>query len=379
VDSQVQLGESVIALVGKNGVGKTTVLHAIQLACELCLGSTEFGFQLSPRDPSQPCEFVLDFSVNGKDCSYYYSRVVAPTASESIHYCEKLSLGGEILFDRHGEALEVPDGAPLASVRLGVRASALSVLLQILPEDHALRSRLQPVASFLGSVRYYPLLQGFQEHSYEGSSFIEKSKYDVLFSELKQGRRTKSVQIRLIYMWLSARDKFDELKALLGRDGLGLLDDIQVEEVEAKGSANSLASTETTYAISFMPGAGLAGASRWFRFSGLSAGTWRILQLLTCLVFDDTSCMLLEQPEDCVHSGLLIKVIDILQTYSERTQLICTTHSASVMNLVGAKGIRFVTSARGETVVTKFDDDGLASASAYLQSEGTLAEFLETL
>lgn len=104
-----------------------------------------------------------------------------------------------------------------------------------------------------------------------------------------------------------------------------------------------------------------------------------ILQLLTYLVFDKNSCMLLEQPEDSIHPGLLAKAIDILRTYSARTQLICTTHSPRVMNLVGPAGIRLVTAVSGSTRVASLSDTDLIAAKGYLQDEGTLAEFLDTL
>ena len=89
--------------------------------------------------------------------------------------------------------------------------------------------------------------------------------------------------------------------------------------------------------------------------------------------------MLVEQPEDCIHAGLLGKVIDILRTYAGRTQLICTTHSPRVMNLVGAKGIRIVTAANGRTEVSELSPGEVEASQSYLADEGTLAEFLDTL
>ena len=138
-------------------------------------------------------------------------------------------------------------------------------------------------------------------------------------------------------MWLAGKSRFDEFKTLLGKNGLGLMQDMRIDEVKLQNGDSSEEGAEPAYSISFMPGAGLAGAGRWFPFNGVSAGTLRIVQLLTYLIFDRASCMLLEQPEDSIHPGLLTKVIDILRTYSGRTQLICTTHSPRVLNIVGGK------------------------------------------
>ena len=66
----LRLGEPVVALVGKNGVGKTNVLHGIQLAADLCVGEPGASFGLAPRDRKQPSKFELRFSAG--DHHYFY-------------------------------------------------------------------------------------------------------------------------------------------------------------------------------------------------------------------------------------------------------------------------------------------------------------------
>jgi len=336
---------------------------------------------------------VLQFTIGVSRFVYRTSRSRVPAKSEFFE--ESLEKDGTALFRRNGEEAEAPNAGLPNVVRFGTRAATLPTLLQILPRDHAAAVELRPVAEYLRSVRYYPLLQGFQEHltglqqraflgdsGMNSSPIIEVAKYEAWKAELELGRASRSVPLRLLHLAITDKPRFEELKTLVGEDGLGLLSEIRLDEVRLRtglprDKAND--AIEPAYALSFMPGPGLAGAGRWFRFSGLSAGTWRILQLLTYLVFDANSCMLLEQPEDSIHPGLLAKVIGILRTYSGRTQRICTTHSPRVMNLVGPTGIRFVTASDGCTSVSEMSDMNLSAAKAYLEDEGTLSEFLETL
>jgi len=392
---QIRLGEPVVALLGKNGAGKTNVLHAIQLVADLCVGEAESAFNLHPRDHSKPTSFTLKFTIGSRAYEYRTRRSSVPSIGQIFE--ESLTKDNSSLFSRTGEETQAPFAGLPQGVRLGTRAATLPTLLQILPKDHPAAAELRPVADYLGAVRYYSLLQGFQEHFVgpqraasgdqwsDSSPFIELARYEAWKTELSQGRARRSVQMRLLHLFLTDKSSFDELKTLLGDNGLGLLSDVRIEQVLrrarplAEKADKSDEGIETAYAISFVPGAGLAGAGRQFRYSGLSAGTWRILQLLTYLVFDKNSCMLLEQPEDSIHPGLLAKVVDILRTYSGRTQLICTTHSPRVMNLVGPSGIRLVTSANGSTTVEALSNDRLRLAEGYLQDEGTLAEFLDTL
>jgi predicted ATPase len=390
-----ELREPVVALLGKNGAGKTNVLHAIQLAADLCVGEAESAFSLQPRDASQPTTLELSFSIDSVPFQYRICR--SAVAAKVEEFEESLTKCNDSIFNRAGEETQAPSAGLPQGFRLGTRAATLPALLQILPNDNPATAELRPVADYLRSVNYYSLLQGFQEHFVgpqrtsigdrwsDSSPVIEVAKYEAWKSELLEGRARRSVQLRLLHLFLTDKPSFDELKTLLGDDGLGLLADIRIEEVLLRGRTPTETTVkieeafETAYALSFVPGGGLAGAGRPFRYSGLSAGTWRILQILTYLVFDKNSCMLLEQPEDSIHPGLLAKVIDILRTYSGRTQFICTTHSPRVMNLVGPVGIRLVTAIDGNTSVEALSNENLSAAKGYLRDEGTLAEFLDTL
>lgn len=386
-DVRIQMGEPVVALVGKNGVGKTNLLHALQLVADLCAGDPESMFGLAPRDRSSATEFNLTFSLDGLKYEYTVRRTSPPVTKDLFE--EVLTRDGQLLFERNGESLvfqrnggslEAPGAhLPPIGLQIGLRAASLPSLLQIFPQIWCATVALQLVWEYLRAIRYYPLLQGFQEHMSDRSPVIEALWYETWKAQLAQGIPPRSVQLRLLHLWLEDRPRFEELTALLGENGLGLIAEMRIEEITLRRSDKTEDAPGQAYSISFMPGTGLAGAGRWFQFSGLSAGTLRILQLLTYLVFDRTSCMLLEQPEDCIHPGLLAKVIDILRTYAGRTQLICTTHSPRVMNLVGGKGIRFVTANAGRTQVKSLTPDQLAAAATYLADEGTLSEFLDTL
>ncbi len=380
-DVRLRLGEPVIALLGKNGAGKTSLLHAIQLVAELCAGDAEPVLSVHPRNKSEPTEFRLGFKLGGSQFVYRISR--AANGHQGKVAEEAIEKDGRLLFRRMGESVEVGAGSRTSELRIGARSATLQGLLQILPDGDPMIGELKPIAGYLRSVRYYPLLQGFQEHLVrEEPPIIESAKYEAWSEALSQGRLQSSVQMRLIHLYRTARDRFDELSILLGPSGLGLISEIRIQEIKlpkALPGEKSADGSELGFYISFKPGPDLAGSGEYFRYSGLSAGTWRILHLMTALIFDGSTCMLLEQPEDSVHPGLLAKVMDILRTYSGSTQLICTTHSPRVMNLVGAAGIRLITAERGRTIASALTTENLSAAKKYLEDEGSLAEFLDTL
>jgi predicted ATPase len=90
--------------------------------------------------------------------------------------------------------------------------------------------------------------------------------------------------------------------------------------------------------------------------------------------------MLLEHPEEGIHRGLLRKLVDLLRDYSDQTQLIVTSHSPVVFNTLDPESVRLVTMENeGLTKVRALSPDELGVADRYLEEEGSLSDFLETV
>ena len=89
--------------------------------------------------------------------------------------------------------------------------------------------------------------------------------------------------------------------------------------------------------------------------------------------------MLLEHPEDGIHRGLLGKLIDVLQTYSIQSQLIISSHSSVVFNMLHPGSVRLVTSWEGNTRVRPLTPDELTLAGRFLEEDGAFSDFLESV
>ena len=89
--------------------------------------------------------------------------------------------------------------------------------------------------------------------------------------------------------------------------------------------------------------------------------------------------MLLEHPEDKIHPGLLRKLIDLLRNYADESQLIVASHSPAVFNSLGPDSIRLVTMDQGETKARAFSPSEIGIVGNYLEEEGSLSDFLETV
>ena len=135
--------------------------------------------------------------------------------------------------------------------------------------------------------------------------------------------------------------------------------------------------TSKYYFFEFQPSGHPLG--REFPFASLSFGTRRVIRLLTYLLYDNATVSLIEQPEDGIHSGLLHKLIPILRSYSNPNQFLITSHSPEVFNRITPDEVRLVDLKDGVTSVRALTSKEVDAACHFMQSDGPLAEFIESV
>ena len=176
--------------------------------------------------------------------------------------------------------------------------------------------------------------------------------------------------MRLLHLFFDKKQDYEELKTLLGDNGLELITDIEL----------LLAHDYPVYIINFFPSANRGtSTSRFFSYNGLSLGTRRLLRLLISIIHDQSTVLLLEHPEDGIHVGLLHKLISLFQSYSDRGQFIFASHSPEIFNQLKPQEIRLVTMVEGITYLRALDETEIAAAHQFIREEGPLSDFIETI
>jgi predicted ATPase len=123
------------------------------------------------------------------------------------------------------------------------------------------------------------------------------------------------------------------------------------------------------YLIEFLPSL----SSGKFNYQELSFGTRRLVRILVSIIYDNSTVLLLEQPEDGIHTGVLHKLIPLLKSYTG--QFLIASHSSEIFNRMEPEEIRLVTMENGVTQLRPLD----ATASRFIREEGTLSDFIETI
>lgn len=378
-----------LGLVGRNGAGKTTILRAIEW-----VASTALFKDQPPRfatvtvlEALAELQARLEMRVDGHDYQYNVRRVVSEhhgPAGRPQHGRHEESLlvrspGSSHWIDllaRTEETVELPDRR--SRVEINRLTAAMPALAALLPKDDALQVHLQRSMMALGNIRCY-LGRGLfdpvswfatdpvgpvSQQSYESWA----AGHDELVGNFS------SLRYRIIHAQQKTPDIFDELKTMIGPEGLGLLNDISVVALNGGGSRGS-GHTRSYYDVVFEP----VGQNIELSLDQLSGGTRQLLYLMLVLLFDQSSTMLIEQPEDGVHPALLSKLIDIFKVNSDPAQIIFTSHSPTVLSSLEPADVRLVEMRGGSTRVRALTAAEVSRAQSYMQREGSLAEFIELI
>ncbi|MBI4560730.1 MAG: AAA family ATPase [Candidatus Rokubacteria bacterium] len=96
----------------------------------------------------------------------------------------------------------------------------------------------------------------------------------------------------------------------------------------------------------------------------ISEGTLRLLAHLAIVSSPEAPTLAcFEEPENCIHPHLLELVVDVLKSSSKRMQVLITTHSPYLLNLVrNPESLIVVEKGEGETVCKPVKDEGVKEA-----------------
>jgi len=380
VKTHLQLNEPITALVGKNGVGKTNVLQAIEWLAKTVIRPEPVEVHSFYRERSPLCLSTLIKLDNS--CYDYLLQYKQPdpfkNAKKDDRLQETLSVtenGGPktVLFRRDGEKVLLGDR--LTSIRVNRSTPAIGALSSLLPTSDSLQAHLQKLIDSISSVSYYPLVWPKDQ-----SDIIDESQYAKWRAAyVSDGTIPDPVGFRLLYMWKEDNELLEEFQSIMGSEGLGLIDSFEVRGLREPHPGEAKESGETLFLLLFVPSRGVGGSGNPFYFRNLSAGTQRIISMIVSLLFDKRSLVLIEQPEDSIHPGLLRKLLDTIRSYSDRTQVVFSTHSPAVLDMLRPEEVQLVSSPEGQTQIRQLSADEVSSARQFLQDEGSFSDFCETL
>lgn len=178
---------------------------------------------------------------------------------------------------------------------------------------------------------------------------------------------------------------YSEFLNIVGADGIGIVESIEFNEVQTSSSNYSVMTggkvvKKEKKNLLVVPSFKVLGNS--LSPSQLSEGTFKTLALVFYLVTDKSSILMIEEPEVCVHHGLLNSIVELIDIYSKDKQIFISTHSDSVLDRLGIENVFKVkrTKEAGtkiSSIKRNMKNIELRALKNYLLNEGSLGEYLK--
>ena len=227
---------------------------------------------------------------------------------------------------------------------------------------------------------------------YSASQFTDPSKCPASLEIDEEGALRQSFfrhneHARFIYALYQQYKKsskvYDQFLSIIGKTGVKLVDSIKFNEVkvpsravEVKTGGKVIKKAKQTLVVipSFIIGKTKLSPNQ------LSEGTFKTLAIVFYLITDKSKILLLEEPEVCVHHGLLATVMELIKTFSSKKQIIITTHSDFVLDMLEPENVFIVQYLKDQGTVVKhipksFSKTNYKALKEYLNTSGNLGEY----
>ncbi|GHU25304.1 hypothetical protein FACS1894164_14220 [Spirochaetia bacterium] len=114
-------------------------------------------------------------------------------------------------------------------------------------------------------------------------------------------------------------------------------------------------------------------------FHQLSEGTFKTMALLFYIISNDGGLLLLEEPEVGIHYKLLHDIVEIIQCESEYKQIIFSTHSDYVLDMLKPEDIVFIENGENGTkarnLPKELAEGNYKGLRTFLECEGSLGQY----
>jgi len=377
VETEVNIHQDLTALIGANGVGKTNVLTAIMLLKNIAQGDRMRGRYRTTKDHLAHATIDATFQVDSEACSLnvnvFFDNIDGDyeIRDYSLKISRKPGVWIELeqdVFDYLAYLEDHPDAA---------RQQSLDS--RYLTRDKKLNQQLIQLTNYLSRISYYSATQ-FSDPTLSPVSFeLEENRL------LRSSPRRRAHERFLFDLYTTRRDDLKAFKRYLntiGSLGVGLVDDIDFKEMTVPSSSIKVRpggraekiSSKKTFVIPLFKIDGLVLSP-----TQLSEGTFKSLALIFYILNDDTELLLIEEPEVCVHQGLLASIIELIKLQSRTKQVVISTHSDHVLDRLQPENVALVKRGKNGTTVAPLSRalsmDDYSALKEYLNEAGNLGEY----
>ncbi len=388
ISTSIKASSDLSVLIGPNGSGKTNVLQGILLLRPFLLRRLRRS-----ASEGRPNRTFLQASFRVGNVSIPYRVWVNYTTSdrnvdEVLSVREKWNFKAVTKVDRWSDFPSDTVHQSYYYVQrryLGNSNSVPAIRLSNEQPLSFLPKRLRPfvtaISEYRSRISYYSASQ-FTNPSRCPSSFeIDED------GDLRDPGAFRNEHLQFVFdLYTHSKTdprRYEEYLSIVGNRGIGLIDRITWKQVKVSSSTVEVKSggkvvKERRDRLLIIPNVYIKQSH--LSFNQLSEGTFKTLALLFYLVTDKSGLLLIEEPEVCVHHGLLASVIELIKTFSREKQILCSTHSDFVLDSLTPEQVLSVKNeGRSGTIVRRISQDvsrkKYQALKDYLLTSGNLGEY----
>jgi ABC-type lipoprotein export system ATPase subunit len=384
LDTSIDLHPNLSVLIGPNGSGKTNILQGLMLLNKIAAEDRLVRRIEGPITTSSQITAVFQ---DGRRSARLRASVDT-RADESNNDSVR---GSKQRWTITAKGKRATTDVSLASARRGDRlmmrwyAGHPSSPMRFSPEPAHV-----PLWAARTLTRLWTFCNGMKYYS--ASQFTNPGSCPVSFEIEGEGDVHRAIRLRghakLLFEIYSAskvstNSRYEQFIDIVGRKGLGLISDLTFKEVPTSSIDHSVrvgGKIEMRRRRKLLVVPQFRIGKQRLSPNQLSEGTFKTLALLFNVITTDSTALLIEEPEVCVHHGLLASILELIKSYSEQKQMIVSTHSDYVLDHVAPENVFRVMfdrtlGTKAQYVPKSMSSRELAALRVYLEREGNLGEF----
>ncbi len=336
IKTRLPLNRELTALIGVNSAGKSNILNALLLLKKAC--RSRFILRPNQDSPYNSCNIKVEIEDGGKTI-YIAGEVIFETDERNFDDVMSTNLRWNFReYTGKSKWIHLPieylafSEQSHSQVRINLRGRFQPISRQHSSLPKELDLLAMDIVRFFGGINYY-----------SASQFSDPSRCPVSI-ELEENRPLKKMRplvgheqfiLDLYNSWKTQDKQFKRYMSTVGQDGIALVDDTSFIEVEMPSSSYEVQSAGKIKKIErnrllIIPIFTVAGSK--LSPNQLSEGTFKTLALLFYVLTDDSKLLLIEEPEVCIHHGLLSSIISLIKSQSRQKQIVISTHSDFVLD-----------------------------------------------
>jgi predicted ATP-dependent endonuclease of OLD family len=379
IKTRVEILTDLTTLIGINGVGKSNILNSIQLLKRI--NRNRYFHQPSLFEKLSHTRLELLLEIDGQifnlKADIYYD-----TNESNIEEIYSAELKVKNITKTNSKWLEI-DADLFEFVDYVNKTSSKVDVNQIrLRKDKPIeevRFAIELI-TYLTNISYYSATQFSDPTKCPISLELEDSR---LVRPYRKSKTHEQFLYDLYRAYKTDEKSFKKYINTVNQNGIGLIDNITFFDhnipssslkVRAGGQVQKIDKVKNIVVPSIIiDGLNLSP-------NQLSEGTFKTLALVFYILNDESDLLLIEEPEVCVHHGLLSSVIELIKTQSKHKQIFISTHSDYVLDKLEPENIILVkrtkeTGTIANSLPKSLSKNDFKALKDYLKESGNLGEY----